>query len=152
MSALPLRQRILEACRSRLETISTPEWYAPHGGVLVVLGEMPELGPDDPPAIVAVVAGDDAPRRQGEKFLITLPIELQAVVSVEVDDPYDKAEALLAAIKRAFELPDRTLGGLVPSNTIERGQTRVLPREVGQTTLGLGVTYEVDYQETWGAP
>lgn len=153
MTALSLRQRILKACQARLELMVTPPWAPAYDGAVdVLLGEVTDLGPDDPPAMVSVVPGDDDLRRQGDKLLITLPIELQAVVRVDIDDALAHAEELLAAIKRAFELPDRTLGGLVPSNAMERGGTRILPREAGQTTVGLGVTYMVDYQETWGAP
>lgn len=150
--AASTRQQILEACQTRLESVPTPAWYAGYDAVLVLLGEVTELGPDDPPAAISIVAGEDLLTRQGGKFLITLPIELQAVVRVDLEDPHAGAEWLLAAIKRAFELEDRTLGGLVTQNSIERLSTRVLPREAGMTTVGVGVTYTVLYEESWGAP
>lgn len=146
------RQRILEACKARLSVVETPPYYAGFDEILVLLGEVTELGPDDPPAAISIVAGEDSVTRQGNKFLLTLPIELQAIVRVDIEEPHAQGESLLAGIKRAFELADRTLNGLVTSDSIQRLSTRVLPRESGMTTVGVGVTYTVDYEETWGAP
>lgn len=146
------RERILEACKARLDHVVPPAWFADYGDLVVLLGEVTDLGPDDPPTAIAIVPGEDAIRRQGLKFLITLPIEMQAVVRVDLDDPHTKAEELLASIKRAFELEDLTLGGLITRDSIQRLPTRVLPREPGMTSVGVGVTYSVDYQETWGVP
>lgn len=151
MATTSTRQRILEACQARLQAVQTPEWVAPFADLLVLLGEVTDLGPDDPAAI-AIVPGEDVTRRQGLKFLITLPIELQALVRADLDEPHAKGEELLARIKRAFELEDLTLGGLITRDSIQRLSTRVLPREPGLMTVGVGVTYAVDYQETWGAP
>lgn len=143
------RLRILEAMRARLRRVTvgaTDDTY-------VFLGETPDLGPDDPDIAIAIMPGDDAIRRQGDKFLITLPIEIQALVKVELDHAHLKGEELLADIKTAIELDDdRSLGGLVTRDSMQRLTTRVLPRDEGMTSVGLGVTYTVDYQETWGAP
>jgi len=146
------RQRILEACLGRLKASTIVARSEGDVSAVVLLGEVVDLGPDDPSEVMAIVAGEDIVRRQGAKFLITLPIELQAVVRVDLDEPHATAERMLADMKRAFELADRTLGGLVTQDSVQRLSTRPLPREMGMSTVGFGVTYTVDYQETWGAP
>lgn len=142
------RLRILEAIRARLRAVTVGQIEDTY----VFLGEAPDLGPDDPDIAIAILPGEDAVRRQGQKFLITWPIEIQALVKVDLDEPHVKAEELLADIKQAFELEDLTLGGLVTRDSMQRQPTRIVPREAGMTTVGVGVTYTVDYQETWGAP
>ncbi len=144
------RQQILEAVKGRLEAIHIADGFETDAGDLVELGEVLDLGPDDPKAAICVVPLEDATSTVGYKHQVRLAIELQAVVNVDLDEPWVLAEAMLADIKKAFELTDKTLGGLVTE--ITRGATRGLAREPGTTTAGVGVIYIVLYQETWGAP
>lgn len=144
------RQQILEAVKARLEAIRVADDFNTDAGDEVQLGEVLDLGPDDPDAAACVVPLDDTTTTQGHKHQVRLPIELQAVVKVDLEEPWVLAEAMLADIKKAFELEDKTLGGL--TTEITRGATRGLAREPGMTTAGVGVTYTVLYQETWGAP
>ena len=67
------------------------------------------------------------------------------------EHPWILIEAMLGDVKRAMELSDRTLGGLV-QRQIERGATRILPRESGARTVGVMVPYVVPFTERWGAP
>lgn len=150
------RLQILRACEARLRPI-LDDYF---DGGIVMLGEVTDLGPDDPPFAITVVPGDDTTKRQGLKFLITMVIDLQAVVRIDIDEPSVKAEHLLADIKRAFELDEnalhptdpRRLVDLITRDSLQRGSTRVLPRDEGMTSVGLSLAYAVDYQETWGNP
>lgn len=146
------RQQILEASVARLAVIQRGNGYATDAGDAIQLGEFTELGPDDPAEAIAVVPGEDVTRTQGDKHGITLPLEIQAIARVDLDEPHAAAEAVLADIKRAYEQADRTLGGLLEGKGIRRLVTRTLPREAGMTTVGVGVTYLLDFQETWGDP
>lgn len=147
------RERILVALRDRLAAISTQNEFATDAGKTIFLGEVAALGPDDPPVAIAMVIQEDqvVAQVQGLKFLIHLPIEIQAIAKATLDEPWLAAEAVLADIKRAVELEDRTLGGLV-TKTFDRGSTRVLEREEGSTTVGGGITYVFPHAEGWGQP
>ncbi len=147
----PKRQRILEAIRSRLEAIRTPE-YATDAGDRVFVGEIPALGPDDPINAIAVVVGDSAPKYQAQHVFETVPIEVQAHVRVEqADTPYIDAETLLGDIVKAIESGDRTLGHLL-KGTLEIGAIRTVPRDAGTTTIAIGITYNATYHRLWGQP
>lgn len=136
------RQAIVEAFRSRLQAIEIGP---------VFLNETPTLGPDDPAIALAVLIGDDTPRFQGERILLTLPVEIQILAKADLDEPWLAVERTLGEVKKGIELADRTLGGAV-LRQIERGVTRTLPRELGSTTVGAGLTYLAPYPESWGKP
>lgn len=85
------------------------------------------------------------------KLLIAWPISIQAVAKADLENVWLTIEAVVSDIKKAVELSDRTLGGLVEQH-LQRGSTRTLPREPGTTTIGASVLYVANYSETWGAP
>jgi hypothetical protein len=145
------RLQILLAVMERLSGIKTSDGYATDAGFTVILGEKVEFSEDDPTHAVGVVVLNDDVRYVGENVSIMLPIECQAIAKVDINVPWVAAEQILGDIKLAMEQPDRSLGGLIPG-FIKRGSTRVLPRDPGSTTVGVGVTYLVPYVETWGAP
>lgn len=151
------RQRILEVVKARLEAIVEGQpsadgvVFATSAGELVFMNETPALGPDDPDIAIAVVVGDDAPNRTGEHVSLELPLELQAIAKADLEEPWAAAEMVLADIKRAMELRDRTLEGLVRPR-MERGVTRTLEREPGTPVVGVGIAYLCPYIEQWGAP
>lgn len=145
------RQELLSAFAARVGAIQKVDGFQTDAGLTVFLGETPALGADDPAEAIAIVVGDDEPRYQGEQILIRLPILLVALVKAELEEPWVAIEAILADLKTAVELPDRTLGGLV-RRQIERGQTRTLPREMGSTTVAAALTYWCPYLEVWGTP
>lgn len=146
------RQRILEAIRRRLQAIQIDAGFDTGLGQVVYLGERPELGDADPDGAIAMVVGDENPAPPGQtlKTYLQLPIEIQVIAKANLDEPWVAIEAGIGDVKRAMELPDRTLGGL--ANTMERGGVRTLPREPGSTAVGAGVGYVVTFAETWGAP
>lgn len=139
------RRAILEALRDRLRQIAPGNGYTTDAGARVEIGIEPELGPDDPVTAIVIVVGDAIPQLQNGGGLVkeTMPMEVQALVRVDVADPLLEAEALLADCQRAVE-GDLTLGGLVKSQ-LALGPTRVVPREPGMTTVAVGVTYSA----TW---
>jgi hypothetical protein len=147
----PNRQLIIEALRDRLKVIEVANGFTTDAGRALFLGETPELGEGDPDAAIAMVIREDDVRYQGMNLMIGLPVSIQALVKVSLDQPYLLIEALLGDIKRAVELEDRTLGGLV-KRQIQRGVTRTMEREPGSTTAGVSILYVCPYTEVFGDP
>lgn len=145
------RQVILAALRIRLQAIHVADGYQTDAGDAVVIGEAPQLGPDDSDVAIALMVQDDDIQYQGENVNALLPIEIQAVAKVDLERPWWTAEMVLGDIKRAIEVDDRTLAGVVPRR-IQRGRTRIKDREAGSSTVGIGVTYIAPYLEAWGRP
>jgi hypothetical protein len=149
--AASVRQRIIEAFLTRVLAIATADGFDTDAGRTVFLGEAPQLGESDPSEAIALVVGDDQVKYQGVNLLIALPISIQALAKADLEQPWLAAEAVLGDIKRAVELADRTLGGLV-QRQFERGTTRALPRVPGSTTVGIVIEYQAPYVEAWGNP
>lgn len=145
------RRDILEAVLARLGTILTSNGFATDAGGTLFLGAVPELGPDDPSVAVAIIVGDDAVTFQGENMFIALPLHIAAVAKADLDEPWIAVEDVLSDIKKAIELTDRTLGGLVQRQLL-RGTTRTVPRDPGSLTVGVAVEYRAPYREAWGNP
>lgn len=151
------RVRILEALVERLQAVrangqaASGATYETDAGLAVYVGERPELGESDPAVAVAVLPQEDDTEAIGQQlaFMVRLPVAIEAIASVELDQPYLAAVAVVADIKRAIE-GERTLGGLV--SEIRRGATAVVPREPGTTTVGVAVTYQLTFKEPWGNP
>lgn len=145
------RQLILEAFRARLLAIQIEDGFDTDAGDHVHLGVVPELGPDDSDIAVAITVGDEASKFQGENVLSDLPVEVHALAKADLAEPWIASETVLADIKRAVELADRTLGGLVPRR-FYRGPVRTRERAVGSTTVGITITYLAPIVEKWGHP
>lgn len=146
------RQAILEKFQARLAQISQANGFATDGGQTLFLGETPELGEGDPDSAIAIVVGDDTTPFVGEHVQIKLAVLIQAIVKVDVSEPWVLVEQLLGDIKRAIETADRTLDGLLKRQRIERGPTRTIERPIGSAIAGVSVTYTVPYAEQWGNP
>ncbi len=145
------RSDILQALKDRVSAINGGAFQTTLGQT-IFLGETPDLGPDDPDAAIVIAPGDEEVRiQQGGKLFIAWPISIQAVAKAELQDGWLTIEAVVSDIKKAVELSDRTLGGLVEQH-LQRGATRTLPREPGSLTIGASVLYVANYSETWGAP
>lgn len=147
------RQLILEAFRTRLQAITTDAGFQTDAGKAVFLGEAPTFGPADPDAAIQIGVGDDVPI-SSQNTVVELPIEIAAIAKPDLDRPWEAIEAVIADIKTAVELADRTLGGRLPGSwqAFRRGPTRTLPRDPGSTTVGAAVEYRVTYTEKWGQP
>ncbi|KKM71003.1 hypothetical protein LCGC14_1434960 [marine sediment metagenome] len=146
------REDVIRALRDRLAAISVTNGYNTNAGQKIFLGETPTIGPNDPAASLAVVVGTDDSRFQGEHVVVALPVEVQAIVKADVSDPLLTIEAVIADIKRAVELPDRTFGGLLVNRGLKRGSTRPFERESGSEFVGAAVEYIATLAEGWGAP
>lgn len=147
------RADLLSAIATRLAAITVANGYVTDAGQAIFVNETPTLGPDDPDAAIAVLIGDDQIRaaQPGKKLLIALPITVQALVKADLDDAWLTAEGVLADVKQAIEQDDLTLGGLAEQE-IQRGQTRTVPREPSNTTVGVAIGYVAHYAEQWGNP
>ncbi len=152
------RIRILQAFINRLKEISVDNGYATDVGRTVLLGEVFSLGPNDGPAI-ALVAGEDEPQGGqglggGEGAAVSIEWTVSAIALIssdsDIEAPWLTIEHVIGDIKRAMELDDRTLGGLV--GEFSRGQVRPLEREEGSTVVGGAVDYTMLYFESWGQP
>lgn len=151
MSTEPKRRLVMAALVDRLAEISVDAGFLTDAGHCIVFGEAPQLGSGDPSEAIALVMGDDEPASPAPgAVIVTTPIEIHALAKATPDDPFAQVEAVLADIKRAVELPDRSLGNLV--SQIQRGVTRVVPREAGASTAGVAITYVLTWKEGWGNP
>lgn len=139
------RQRALEAIVVLMQTIQVANQFQTDAGHAVFLGETPQLGEDDPTTAIAVVPQETRP---GAHRFEVLAVEIQAVAKAALEQPYLAAETALSDIVQAMEGPDRTIGGLV--KWVEIGATRLLPREPGSTTVGVGQIYELTFVRQWG--
>lgn len=145
------RRAILEVVLARLQAIQTADGFATNAGSTVFLNDTPVLGDDDPNVAIAILVDEDAPGFRGENVHVALPINIQAHAKADLDEPWIAAEDVLGDIKKAMELADRTLGGLLASR-LDRGPTRTVPRVEGMTTVGVSVGYTLPYSERWGQP
>lgn len=145
------RQRILEALLVRLQAIQRASGFQTDAGLSVFMGAGVVLGPDDPDEVAVLVAAEDEVRIHGDKVAVELPVEMYAIAKAEVEQPWARVEAVIADIKKAIELPDRSLGGLT-NQWIRRVSTRPMERNEGSLVVGAVVLYQVPYTEQWGHP
>lgn len=152
-----IRQRILEAYLGRVQAIHGPGFQTNAGqrvylGVDARLGEEDDLtDPSDTAAIEISIGPIARPEHQMERLQVEMPVTFRAVALASYRQPWTAIEACCADIKRAVELEDRTLGGLVASD-IERGDEQVMERERGSEVVGYEITYPTLYSEAWGHP
>lgn len=144
------RQLILAALLTRAGSITVENGYATDAGARVFLGEEVQLGEDDPPSAIALVVQDSVPTQSTGYIDEPLDVEVQALVRADLEQPHIAAEVLLADIKHAFETGDRTLGSLLKGE-MTLGPTRVVPRQPGALTVGVGVTYRTRFLRQWGS-
>ena len=148
--AKTFREDVISTFAERLAEIQTANGFFTDAGLQLFIDEVPTLGPDDPPVAIAIGIGEDrVPYNQNEKILVQLPIDVSAIVRVDVVDGWRQREWILADIKKALETPERTLGGLIPDR-MRRTSTKSMRREPGSTVMGASVTYTFDYGEPWG--
>lgn len=155
--AKSIRQRILEALLARVQAIhgsgfQTNAGHRVYLGVDARLSEEDDMQAEHDSASIEIRLGDiDPPDHQMERLQIELPVTFTVVARASYRQPWMAIESAAADVKRAIELEDRTLGGLVPSD-IERGAEGSMPRERGSEVVGYEITYPVLYSEAWGYP
>lgn len=152
MAANTTRRAVLDELRTRLQAIQVSNGFNTDAGLAVFLGEIPQLGEDDPTQALVLVVGDDAPSYTGENVATLLAVEVQALVfdSAATPDPFDRIEEIIEDIRKALEVPDRTLGGLVKQRGLVRAPTRSIPRQEGGQVVGAAVGYQAPIVEKWG--
>lgn len=151
------RQLILAAIVSRLETITIDNGYQTNLGQVVLLGELPRFGPDDPAQVTAVLPREDQPgEMQVGKVRIVLPVDIALLFAPGTTNPGAAREAGIADVKKAMEA-DLTLGGLLvggrnhPAGMV-RGTTETFDRSTGSEVVGAIMSYGCCYDETLGMP
>jgi len=147
---IPKRLVILERLALLASTIRIANGFRSDAGLRVYLGAAPELGPNDPPDAIAIVPRDDLAQEQG-RISVVFPVEVQAIGNASLEAPWRAVEFLIADLKIAIELEDRTLGSLL-KGVMSRGPTRTLERVPGVTTMGVGIVYFCPFIEEWGNP
>ena len=148
---MSVRSAAIVVLRTRLEAILVTGGFSTDAGQLVLLGEQPTLGADDPEASIAIVPQEDETGYQGENVVVTVPVEVQAIVKADAADPWLTVEAIIGDIKRAVETDHDLDSNLIPRG-LTRGSTVPLDREEGTTFVGVAVTYRLQMKEQWGAP
>jgi hypothetical protein len=157
------RELALLDLKARLAWITEKHGYNSNAGKTISMGEQITLGPDDPPAALSIVVGQDSPSVAGGVVRTTVPVEIQAFVPADLAAPLLALERLIADIKVSVEIEgndqnaglgasvDRSLNGTLPTG-LTRGSTRHFPREEGSTTVGASVEYLLSFEEGWGKP
>lgn len=149
------REGALLEMRRRLQQIRIANDFLTDAGETVLIGEDPVFGPDDPPMAIAVMVGGgaDAVRGMSGTLDCRVPISVQAFIRADAaDEPMLAIEAVLADIKRAVELEDRSLDGWCLPTGLMRTGTRSLERAPGSEFVGAAVDYEAQFEEGWGKP
>jgi len=155
------RQLALTDLVNRLSFIQVAKGYNTDAGLHIFLGEVPRFGPNDPPAALAVVVGDDSPETTGGTTRTRVPFEVQAIVPADMTAPTLAIEEIVADIKEAVEIEadgsvDRYLGVMngkpaTLSKGLQRGSTRAIRREPGSEYVGASVEYLATFEEKWGS-
>lgn len=151
------RQAILEVLYARALRIRRQNEFQTNLGETLLLGTLPAFGPDDPKAVLALLPQEDQIVGGLQQIGIVLPVNFAVILSPKCQDPWRLVEAGLSDIKKAMELPDRSLGGLLAggNNNTEgllRGTTEVWPGVSGLEAVGAVITYAAKYNEGWGYP
>ncbi len=146
------RHRALEEIGTRLRSIAVANGFRTDAGAAVFMGADILLGPDDPPAAIGVAVGQDEVLHNGENVGMVVPVEVHAVVKTTVADPLLALEEVIGDVKKAVEQPDRTLGGALVTNGLERSTVRPREREEGSEFVGAIVEYRMTLAEAWGNP
>ncbi len=145
------RREAIAEFKRRLQQIEQSNGYLTNVGQVIAVGEAYQLGPDDPPAALAMVILDEdrLPARGDIKISFHLPIEVIVLVKPDLDDVIGSIEDGIQDVKQAIERGDRQFGGIL-DNTLRRGIIRTLPRESGSQTCGAIIPYTLPISEAYG--
>lgn len=147
------REQIIDALVARAQAITQYNGFNTDAGESMVIGEELKLGPDDPDSLLFLLIGnDESASWQAGKVFYRIPFRFQVISKAGRVDTWRDVERLLQDVKRAIELADVKLGGLLDHPGLIRLPCRSLEREVGATDVGVELTYLTPLQETWGNP
>ena len=181
MSVTSKRLLAIQDLAARLAFITMANGFSSDAGLNIYLGRLPKLGPDDPPAALAVFLDADQPPdggtyTTGGTVRSRVPIVVHALARVASNQsPLVVFEGLIADIKQAAEIegndpnhPESLAGAWVqrylgvvagsPPSPVtlakgfERGETRVHFAEGGSEITGASVEYLMFLEEQWGRP
>lgn len=145
------RALILERLAVLAARITKANGFDTDAGAAVYIGIAPELGPNDPDYVIAIVPAEELHTEDG-RITNGLPIEVQAIGKTTAPNAWIGVELLLGDIKAGIEDPnDRTLGAVL-KGTMKRVTTRTLERQPGATSIGVAIIYACPYVDEWGNP
>ena len=147
----------LTELKRRLEQITITNGFSTDAGKNVLLGENAKLGPDDPETAIAIVVGSSTEEHLGfSKVIVSrVGLSLQAFAKAapaDGADPFLVAEDVVADIKRAAELEDRTLNGYCSNPGFSRASVTPAKRLEASEYVGAKVDYSLTFEEAWGRP
>lgn len=151
MAGTSKRQLVLEAFKRRLEAIKDADGFFTNAGDYVSLWERKVFGTADPDEWLVVIPGEDSIGMQQVKVVSNLQVVIGLGVKATLEEPWARIEQLLMDVKKAMELEDRTLGGLL-TNRLQRGSTQPFVREPGSKRLAASIVYIAPIAEVWGEP
>lgn len=157
---LSKRERILAAIVARLENIRTANGFRTDLGQVILTGEMPKFGEDDPDQVLVILPKEDQIGGPAlEKIPLMWPIDIGVMLSPDLESPWTIVEAGLMDVKKAIEdqAKDHTYGGLLrggrdKTGGPQRGTTETYPRHSRSEVVGAVITWGFPYYEITGAP
>jgi hypothetical protein len=81
---------------------------------------------------------------------VALPVEIQIVTRAKPGEAQERIEEVLADVQKAMEVRDELMS--VGERSLAWAGERVLERQPGTTTAGVGVTYIAAWARPWGTP
>lgn len=148
-----VREQVADAVIARVREIQRINGFNTDAGLAVVLGQRVAPSESDPDTVLQVMVGSDTNATwQSGKVFYRIPFEFQVISRAGRAESWREAERLLQDVKRAIELPDTKLGGLLDHPGLERIPARTLEREPGAEDVGIEITYLAPVQESWGNP
>lgn len=157
MAETSKRQAILEVFYARAVVIRKQNGFQTDLGATLLLGELPHFGPDDPKAVLAMLPQEDVIIGGLQNIGLVLPVNYAVILAPGCADAWRIVEMGLSDIKKAVELADRSLGGLLDGGNnnaegLQRGTTETWPGVSGLEAVGAVITYAAKYHEGWGYP
>lgn len=148
-----VREQVADALMERVLEIQKVNGFNTDAGVTVVLGQKVRPGESDPDTVLQVTVGvETVATWQAGKVFYKIPYVFEVISRAGRAESWRDAERLLQDVKRAVELPDTTLDGLLEHPGLERSPARTLERDPGAEDVGIEITYFACVQESWGSP
>lgn len=155
MSSVPspsIVELVTDAMIARAQSITKFGGFNTDAGKTMVIGERRQIGEADPDSVLALFVDDDERVTwQAGKVFYRIPYRFK-VITRSGPESWRSTARLEQDVKRAIELEDTLLAGLLEHPGIERGPVKRLEREAGATDVGVEITYFAPIQESWGNP
>jgi len=145
------RQNAIGELQARLSTILVANGFSTNAGAMVLIGEVPVFGPDDPIHALSIQPGADEVTFKGEQAFVKLPVKVAVMAKANLSDVWSTIEDVIADVKRAVET-DHDLSKHVVPRGFTRGPTTPLERQDGSEFIGVEIEYRLEFPEVWGDP